>query len=144
MSGNTSPDKTCTLEEFVASGVNDDMTYINFSVIDKIKDMEIVDHCLIDDYLPELQSLCMEIVGLTTADRVKYRYAPDFLAYDMYGSTQLDFIVMLVNGVATPEEFTMRGKLYLPKNSVLKAFLSEVYNAEANYLQINRSEFSTT
>ena len=27
----TSPDQTATLEDFVAAGVNDDMTYINFS-----------------------------------------------------------------------------------------------------------------
>lgn len=144
MAGNTAPDQTCSWEDFVASGTNDDMTYRNFSIIERIKGMEIIDHCLIDDYIPELKSLCMQITGLTSAERIKYRYAPDILAYDMYGSTQLDFIVMLVNGVATPEEFTMRGKLYLPKNSVLKAFLSAVYNAEAEYLQTNRSDYSTT
>lgn len=136
----TSPDQTATLEDFVAAGVNDDMTYINFSILNKINGMKVLDHNVIDDYIKELKGLSSEIIGLTNADRIRYRYSPDLLAYDMYHSTQLDFVILAVNGVVTPLEFTMMGKLYLPKASVLKSFLSMVYNAEQEYLSANKSD----
>lgn len=135
------PAETCTLSEFVASGINDDMTYRNFSIFGKIKDMEVLDHCLVDDYLDELKASSLKITGITDAERLRYRYSPDLLAYDMYGSTQLDFVIMAINGVVTPTEFTMQGNIYLPKKSVLKSILSMIYNAELEYIQINRTEY---
>ena len=141
----TSPDKTCTLQQFISIGqTNDDMTYRNFSILSKENGIEFVDHNLLDDYQQELRNLCVTIDSITPEQRHRYKYAPDFLAFDVYGSTQLDFVVMLCNGVATPEEFTMKGNLYLPKNSVLKAFLSMVYNGEYEYIQINRKDNGMT
>lgn len=136
----TPPAETNTLSDFVEAGVNDDITYRNFSILEKIGDIEFIDHCIINDYLDELKKLCVQVTGITTLERIRYRYSPDLLAYDMYGSTQLDFIVMAVNGVATPTEFTMKGNLYLPKKSILKSFLSMVYNAESEYITTNRSD----
>lgn len=136
----TPPAETNTLEDFVSAGINDDMTYRNFSILEKIGNVEFIDHCLINDYLDELKKISEQITGLTDLERIKYRYSPDLLAYDMYGSTQLDFIIMAINGVSTPTEFTMKGNLYLPKRSILKSFLSMIYNAESEYLTINRSD----
>jgi hypothetical protein len=139
-SNTTAPAETCTVPDFIAAGVNDDMTYRNFSILEVQNGIEFIDHCIIDDYLDELKLICVEITGLTDRDRAHYRYSPDLLAYDMYGSTQLDFIVMIANGVVTPTEFTMKGNLYLPKNSVLKEFMSMVYNAESEAITTNRTD----
>lgn len=135
----TPPAETATLADFVSAGGNDDMIYRNFSIIEMNNGIELIDHCLIDDYLTELKKISTLVTGLTDRERIRYRYSPDLLAYDVYGSTQLDFIILAVNGIATPTEFTMKGNLYLPKNSVLKSFLSMVYNAETEYLNLNRS-----
>lgn len=135
------PDKTATLPDFVDVGKGDEMTYTNFSILDRLNGIEVVDHCIVDDYLSELRKLSVQIVGLTDAERKRYKYAPDLLAYDVYGSTQLDFIIMIVNGVATPTDFTMMGKLYLPKKSILKSFMSMIYNAEREYFYYNRTDY---
>lgn len=135
----TPPAETNTLTDFIESGINDDMTYRNFSILEKEGDLEFIDHCLINDYLDELKKLCVQVTGITNLERIRYRYSPDLLAYDMYGSTQLDFVVMAVNGVATPTDFTMKGNLYLPKRSILKSFLSMLYNAESEYIATNRT-----
>jgi hypothetical protein len=141
MATTDSPAYTCTLAEFVEAGTSDDMTYRNFSILDKKNGIEIIDHCIVDDYLTELKTISVKVTGITDMERVHYRYSPDLLAYDVYGSTQLDFIILAVNGIATPTEFTMRGDLYLPRNSVLKDFLSSVYNAESEYMSANRAEY---
>lgn len=145
MANTTPPAETPTLKEFIKAGVNDDMTYRNFAILEVIPcGLELVDHSLIDDYLTELRTVSTTINQISDAERTKYRYCPDMLAYDIYGSTQLDFIVMMVNGVVTPTEFTMRGDLLLPKASVLKEFLSMVYNADNEYIRINRSTNNIT
>lgn len=140
LSYTTPPAETCTLEDFVEAGVNDEMTYTNFSILSSINGMQVLDHNIIDDYITELRALSVEVTGLTSSERIRYRYSPDLLAYHVYGSTQLDFVIMAINGVVTPLEFTMTGKLYLPKRSVLTSFLSMVYNAEEEYLSTNKSE----
>ncbi len=139
--GVKAPDKTYTLQEFVESGVNDDMTYINFAILDEINGVRVIDHNLIDDYLDELKSASEWINGLTQAEKIHYRYSPDLMSFDVYGTTQLDFVIMAVNGIGTPKDFTMFGKLFLPKHSVLKNIMTKIYNAERHYIRINRSEF---
>ena len=67
----------------------------------------------------------------------KYKYAPDLLAYDVYGTVQLDFVILKINGLIDPNDFDMK-TVKLPYRSQLKAFLSAVYNKESGYIQQNR------
>ena len=47
---------------------------------------------IINDYVYELKELSIE-VKLTTDEIYKYKYNPKRLAYDVYGSTKLFFII---------------------------------------------------
>jgi hypothetical protein len=38
----------------------------------------------------------------------KYLYKPDYLSFDKYGSTNLEYLLMYINGVYTPEEFDLQ------------------------------------
>lgn len=136
------PTLTYTIEDFIQHKVADDMTYRNFSILGKIDDVEHVDYNLIEEYITELQSLC---VTATFSDEEyrKYKYAPDRLAYDLYGSIQLDFIILLINGISDPKEFNMR-TVKLPYASVLSSFLSEVYSKDQEYINENRYEYDIT
>lgn len=133
------PALTYTLDQFIGMKYSDDITYHNFSIIEKIDDnIELVDHNIIEDYLDELESICVKC-ELTLEQYRKYKYKPDLLAFDVYGSVQLDFIIMLVNDMIDPKEFDLK-TIKLPYASALKAFLSSVYNSEYNYIQQNRAE----
>ena len=133
------PAKTHTVEEFINLKYQDDMTYRNLSILDKIDDLEMVDHCLIYDYLDEIVNNC-ESVSFTAQEYNKYKYAPDLLAYDLYGSTQLDFIILFANDMIDPKEFNLR-TIKLPYRSVLNKILSDIYNANAGYIDQNRSDY---
>lgn len=134
--------QTYTIESFIACQKSDDMTYRNFSILENVGGLEFVDHNIIYDYLDELNSLC-KTVNLTKIDMLKYRYAPDLLAFDVYGSTQLDFVILAANDMIDPKEFSLSSlKVKLPMNSILKEFLSSVYNAESSYINKNRSDIS--
>lgn len=129
---------TYTIDDFISMKIADETTYHNFSIVEVVDGIELLDHNVIEDYLDELQSICVE-VPLDQDQYNKYKYAPDLLAYDIYGSTQLDFIVMYVNDIIDPREFDMK-KIKLPYSSALKEFLSEVYNSESGYISQNRAD----
>ena len=129
------PTETYTLEQFILMKTSDTMTYSNFSIYDKIGDLKVIDHNLIDDYVSELVQLS-KIVQLSDEEWKKYRYFPDLLAYDVYGSVQLDFIVLAANDIIDPKDFNFK-KLRLPMASVLAELLNEIYNSNSNYMAKN-------
>lgn len=135
------PAKTYTLDDFIACKSTDDLTYYNLSIIEVVEGVEHTDHNLVESYLSELLQLCLT-VELTTAEYKKYKYHPDLLAYDIYGSTQLDFCILLANDCIDPKEF-IKKKLFLPRNSDLYTFLNMVYSKETKYIRNNRSSYNT-
>ena len=135
---NVTPATTYTLDDFIQMQISDDMTYYNFSILEMIDNVRHLDHNLVEDYLPELKSVCIPVT-LSNEEFTKYRYNPDLLAYDIYGSVQLDFIVMLLNDCIDPKEFD-KTKLILPYSTSLNIFLNTVYSAESNYIDQNRAD----
>ena len=123
MNDTNNPALTYTLSEFISLGMQDEMTYRNFSIISYRMNTEFVDQNILDYYIKELKSVCMKITEFTNEEIKRYMYSPDLLAYDVYGSTQLDFIILLCNGMIDPKEF-----------------LSKVYNSETDWMNLNRSE----
>ena len=81
---NIDPAKTYTLEGFIESGVSDDMTYYNFSLIEMIDGIQHLDRNVIEEYIDELKPLCID-VPLDSEEYSRYKYNPDLLAYDIYG-----------------------------------------------------------
>ena len=135
------PAVTYTLSDFVEMGSQDELTYSNFAILRYKMQTEFAEQNILDYYLQELKNLCIKVTEFTEEEIVKYKYAPDMLAYYLYGSTQLDFIILLCNGIIDPKEFDFkRNYLLLPRASILNEFLSRVYNTESTWLDINRSE----
>ncbi len=132
----TNPATTYTLPDFVADGVTDEQTYKNFSITRNTLDAQFVDIDLIDYYIDELKSICVKVTQFSTDEIAEYKYHPDLLAYYLYGSTQLDFVLMLCNGIIDPKDFDFkRGYLLIPRKAALKQFLSEVYNSEKDWIE---------
>ena len=135
--GLTSPDKTYTLDDFISCQGSDDITYYNFSILEKYGGVEHLDHNLVEDYLPELMKLCVEVT-LSDDEYRMYRRKPDLLAFTAYGSTQLDAFVLMMNDMVDPKDFINK-KLKLPMKSDLVSFFSALYSAETGYIDFNRS-----
>lgn len=138
------PAEACTLKDFVALQDQDELTYRNMSILRFQFGVEFAEDSVLDYYLNELKSICLEL-PITFEDKVKYRYAPDMLSYDCYGTTQLDWVILLCNGIIDPKDFDMSGTyIRAPKRSDLRKFLSRVFNAEGGWIDINRSELKKT
>lgn len=135
------PETTHTINEFIAQKNQDEISFRNFSTFDMINGTEYLIKNVIDDYMDELLSICID-VDLTREQYIRYKYSPDLLAYDIYGTTQLDYLIMEINGVIEPRDFNFK-KLKLPYASQLSSFLNTVYNSESVYIQYNRDLMDT-
>ena len=132
------PALTYKLVDFLNFRYEDDLTFRNFSILEKINGIEMLDFNLVDEYLPELNNICVSI-SLSADEYVRYKYCPDLLSYDVYGTTQLDFVILLANDMIDPKEFDLK-TIKLPYKSALLSFLESVYNTNAGFVEQNRAD----
>lgn len=130
------PSLTYTLDDFISMKISDNMTYYNFSILEKINNVQHLDTNLVEVYLDELKKNIVNI-KLSETEYSRYKYNPDLLAYDLYGSVQLDFVILLLNDMYDPKEFTKRS-INLVYASDLSKFLNIIYTKENRYISQNR------
>lgn len=141
----SSPDMSNSIEEFIAAGEDSAIiSYYNFSILqveyskDKTLRIDFTIDNLINDYMDVLKDAAKK-VKLTDAEKIKYFYNPDLLAYDIYGSTELDFVIMQMNGIIDPKDFDLP-TLKLVYKSDLANIMNRIYTAENVYLAANREQ----
>lgn len=131
----TSPAKTSTLEEFVNLSSKTLISYKNLSFSEKIDDeREFAIWNVLSDYDKELKALASD-VELSDAEYHRYIYNPKVLSYDIYGSTELFFVILAVNGICTAKEFSNR-KIKLIKPDQLNTILQMIYNSNKQDIEI--------
>ena len=133
------PSLTYTLDDFIAMQMSDNMTYYNFSIVEVINSVEHLNINLVEEYSSELKSQALQ-VELTDEEYKKYKYCPDLLAYDIYKSVQLDFVILILNDMFDSKEFTNKIINLVPA-SVLQQFLNEIYGKESGWIQQNRADY---
>ena len=133
---------THTIEEFISRKYEDELTYRNFSIVEYADDIELIDRNLIAEYLPEIVSTC-QVYKFTIQEYRKYRYAPDLLSYDLYHTTQLDFLLMLINDMIDPKEFNLK-RIKLPNAAVINRIMSDILSVNGGYIDQNRADNNIT
>lgn len=137
---NTSdPYKTHTLNEFISVGKSSStVTYYASSILDQIKGINYSIDNIVFDYMDELKQLRVK-VKLDQAQARYYMYDGVYmLSYDLYKTRDLAYLIMALNGVYNPKDFTM-DTIYIIRPNNMQEVLSAIYNAEKEYIDINRS-----
>lgn len=142
-----STDTTYTLSQFIALKDSDQITYRNYSILQQsLTDPSIVYSMdnIIYQYMDELKQY-RKLVMVSDIDRLKYAFKPKLLAYDIYGSTEMYFILLAINGMCNVKEFTLEDKTFwgIAPND-LNTLLNNIYRAEAEHLSINRANLGIT
>lgn len=130
------PATTYNIDDFIQMQDLDTATYYNFSILEVYNGVEHLYWNLIDDYIEDL-----ELVKVKLEDNqfTKYKYHPDLLAFDVYGSTQLDFVVLAANDMIDPKDFN-RQTIYLPFSTSLTNFLDTISSSNTTLLKYNRQD----
>ncbi len=136
---NTDPAKTYRITDFIDMKDNDEFTYDKLAIyMRSMNDDRIIysSDNSIYTYLPELKNAT---VWYTFSDEeyLKYKFRPKLLAYDIYGATELYFIILAVNDMCNIKDFK-KHKIRLFFKSDLNDLLSQITSAEKYRLSLNR------
>lgn len=146
MLSTTKVEETYTVEDFIELGKEiDDIQYSKFAILSKAatdvaNPIIYATHNIIYDYEEEFKKSTLT-VEMTDTEYAKYRFKPKLLAYDLYGSTEIYFIILFINGMYNIKDFN-RKTIKLIKKDTMIQLLEAVYNAEQNYLLTNRASIN--
>ena len=117
--------ETHTLKEFIDAGnaASDNSDYKSISYYETRDGFEFVVKNLLDDYLTDLKEQSI-LIELSSQEVNKYKYNPKMLAYKIYGSTKLFYIILRLNTIPNKT-------LYLLPKAALSKALSIIYNKES-------------
>lgn len=139
-------EETYTVEDFIDLGKSlDDMQYSKFAILSKAvsevaNPIIFAEHNVIYDYEEEFKALSLS-VEMTEQEFNKYKLKPKLLAYDIYGSTELYFTILFINGIYDLKDFNRKNIKLIKKTDMLQ-LLEAIYNAEKNYINNNRSSIN--
>lgn len=145
MAINTSFDGASTLTDFI-QGYNVESIRINLYYLqqifsdDKMKRKILVNESgIYEKYLEELEAN-KETVVLSTEEYHKYRYNPKLLSYDIYGTTELWFLILAANEMYTITDFDTRS-LYLYNTGILSK-IDRIVDLDRIIIEQNAAEIS--
>lgn len=141
---NSDPTKTYKVEDFIDMQENDSFTYATMALyMQSIVDKTIVyssDNVLYD-YLEEIKSKAVDYT-FSDSEYMKYKYRPKLLAYDIYGSTELYFVILAMNNTCNIKDFNKRTIKMLYKSD-MSDLLNAIVSAEKNRISLNRESIKS-
>lgn len=141
------PNRTYSLESFINLKDSEPISYKKYSILEQSitepNVMYSIDN-IIYPYMDEINQM-RKIVTLTDKEILRYKFKPKLFAYDVYGSTEIYFVILAMNGMYGIKEFTLEDKqLYALRPSDMNSLMNTIYNAETEYLSLNRSTLGIT
>ena len=136
---NSSMKETYKISDFIKQKSIDDLTYRNLSILLKSHGLEVLDHNLFSDYINDIEPYVVNMEFEDAVQQNKYKYSPDLLAYDVYGSVQLDFIILLLNDMIDYKEFDLSVVRMLRASDLFNIF-NIIYNKNQNYISKTRED----
>lgn len=121
-----------TIEEFIEQGQDDPMSYHGFAISENDNQLTFPIDNIIYDYIDEIRSFAVEL-GLKPIEFSRYIYKPWLFAHDVYNNSELAFIILALNNMASPKEFD-KSVIYALKTDDMETLLTQIYNSEEDYL----------
>lgn len=129
---------TNTVEDFIAMSGSDELTYYNYSLVEYLNGYDMFITNILYDYEDEFNDQVVTL-QLTDREKAKYKYKPYLLAYDIYGSTELDFIIMMLNGIIDPKDFNFN-RVKIIKSGALTTLLTRITSVNEKLLNKVKSD----
>lgn len=107
-----------TIAEYL-NNIKESITIDNFRALD-------FSDCLITDLLPQYIE-CVTVVFNEEELRL-YNHNPKKLSYDLYGSSDLAFLICDLNNHTNSFEFKIDGELLLPSNQMIQNLTTLYHN----------------
>jgi hypothetical protein len=129
------PETTYTLDQFIACQSDTSFCYNNLSFIDQIDNIKFSTYNVVSDYMDEIVSKYCVDVELSDDQLTKYKYRPKLLCYDIYGSQELYYLILVINDMRSIKEFS-KNKIKLPTKTNMTELTKAIINS--NRLDIQK------
>lgn len=126
--GRSNPIYSHTLDEFIMAGKNANNRVPSFDRLSyqmTQANIKYIVKNILDDYLVELKRLCIYI-KLSKEELKKYNYNPKRLCADIYGNTEMYYLILLLNGICDVKEFHDINPIRMMPIGVLNEALSAI------------------
>lgn len=128
------PENTYTLDQFIACQSDETFCYNNLSFIDQIDNIKYNTYNVASDYIDELISEYCVNVQLSDDELSRYKYRPKLLAYDIYGSQELYYLILIVNDMCSVKDFVKK-RIYLPTKNNMSTITSAIMNSNKSDIE---------
>ena len=136
---------TSTIEDTVTEGKQIEFTDYNMSLLRSIDTedgrIEYPYMNIIEDFGTELKNMCIKYT-MTDEEYRRYRYRPDLFCHDMYGKSDYEFVLLLVNGINVEKDFNKKTIRYIDPDQI-DIVLSFIRNAEEELFNMNRDTYKS-
>ena len=134
-------DKAYTLKQFIQLRSSNEITYSDLCIFSRsITNNDLIYGIsnLFNEYLDFIKPYA-KILKLTDAEKIKYKYKPKLMAFEIYENTECDWILLALNGMCNAKEFNLETKRLLAFTPTdLNSILTQIINGEADYKKLNR------
>lgn len=136
------PSESYTMEQFISLGRKVSLTYDRYSFKELLSNgIEISILNVVNDYMREIKENSL-LVKFSENEYRKYRFKPKILSYDVYGTQDLYYVILLANGIIDEKEFDFT-ELLMPTTDTMNTYMSAIYNAEYRYIKEYNSAHGT-
>ena len=113
-------DNSCERIEYINSELND--------FKETRRNLHYCSNWFIDKYFQRLVDTAFLIPFTSAEEKAKYTGDPALLSYDRFGTTDLWYIILLLNNMGHPNEFINLDKCYIPDINEIEKIISEEEN----------------
>lgn len=123
------PQETFTIDQFISCQSDSAINYNNLSFLDIINEDNIVfnTYNVLSDYIDEIRDKCV-LITLNEEQMYKYKYRPKLLCYDIYGNSELAFVILVINDMYNAKNFT-KNKILMLNKTDMNDIMKYIYNS---------------
>lgn len=136
--------KEPTIKEFIQQYFSEDILSSKFFLkqvfeTNNGKKMLVNASDLVIKYLPELEVMKVKVT-MSDEEYAKYKYNPKYLSYDIYGTTELWFLILEANEMHSAMQFNFQ-TIYLYTSDIVEK-MGRILNLENIPIAYNEEEIS--
>ena len=117
-----------SIQEFINRKAYTTISYQNLSYTQPFSDIIFPIKNILEDYIEYFKDKAIEVT-FTNDEFLTYKYKPRLLSRYIYGTTELFFIILAINGMASEKEFSKKTIKLIPSD-ILSDMIQSIYNAE--------------
>jgi len=131
-----------TLDDLLNRQDRYDLNKITFFTMTDDNDLIIQDTTLFQIYRRYVSDY-VAVYNVAPKYRQYYRYKPRLLSYDVYGTPELSWLILMLNDRECPSKFTIKSTIKLVPSDMLSQLYDTVVTRSNDALSANWNEYLT-